>query len=124
MKNKAQIILLVVAILLLSFPLLVFAHSGRTDSNGGHTDHSTGEYHYHHGYPAHQHPNGVCPYKSNNSTMKNNYDFGDIIGIVIAVALALFCTASMWVPLVVWIYECIKKFIQSLKARHKGNDSK
>lgn len=38
------------------------AHSGRTDSNGGHTDHSTGEYHYHHGFPAHQHTNGVCPY--------------------------------------------------------------
>lgn len=37
-------------------------HSGKTDGNGGHYDHSTGEYHYHHGYPAHQHPNGVCPY--------------------------------------------------------------
>ena len=23
------------------------AHSGRTDSKGGHTDHSTGKYHYH-----------------------------------------------------------------------------
>lgn len=44
-----------------------FAHSGRTDSNGGHYDRSTGEYHYHHGYSAHQHPNGVCPYESNNS---------------------------------------------------------
>ena len=33
----------------------VFAHPGRTDSNGGHTDHSTGEYHYHHGYSAHDH---------------------------------------------------------------------
>lgn len=31
------------------------AHSGRTDSNGGHLDHSTGEYHYHHGYPEHDH---------------------------------------------------------------------
>lgn len=38
------------------------AHSGRTDANGGHWDNSTGEYHYHHGYPAHQHENGVCPY--------------------------------------------------------------
>ena len=39
------------------------AHSGRTDANGGHWDSSTGEYHYHHGYPAHQHENGVCPYE-------------------------------------------------------------
>ena len=38
------------------------AHPGRTDSQGGHTDHSTGKYHFHHGHPAHQHPDGVCPY--------------------------------------------------------------
>lgn len=38
------------------------AHSGGTDAAGGHIDHFTGEYHYHHGYPAHQHPDGVCPY--------------------------------------------------------------
>lgn len=41
---------------LLAFLLLlspaVLAHSGRTDANGGHYDRSTGEYHYHHGYPA------------------------------------------------------------------------
>lgn len=43
------------------------AHSGGTDSNGGHTNHSTGEYHYHHGYPAHQHPDGVCPYAASTS---------------------------------------------------------
>lgn len=46
-----------------------YAHPGRTDSAGGHTDKSTGEYHYHHGYPAHQHydmdGDGVpdCPYE-------------------------------------------------------------
>lgn len=38
------------------------AHSGRTDGNGGHYDRSTGEYHYHHGEPAHQHEDGMCPY--------------------------------------------------------------
>ena len=41
----------------------VLFHSGRTDEDGGHTDSSTGEYHYHHGYPAHQHPDGKCPYE-------------------------------------------------------------
>ncbi len=43
-------------------PVVSFAHSGRTDASGGHYNRSTGEYHYHHGKPAHQHPNGVCPY--------------------------------------------------------------
>lgn len=46
----------------------VSAHPGRTDANGGHYNRSTGEYHYHHGYPEHQHPNGVCPYEVSLST--------------------------------------------------------
>lgn len=48
--------------------ILVFAHGGKTDANGGHYDRSTGEYHYHHGYPAHQHTNGVCPYDYDDKT--------------------------------------------------------
>lgn len=45
------------------------AHPGRTDAQGGHRDNKNrsglGSYHYHcGGYPAHLHPNGVCPYKS------------------------------------------------------------
>lgn len=44
-----------------------FAHSGRTDSSGGHRDNRNrsglGSYHYHHGYGPHLHPNGVCPYE-------------------------------------------------------------
>ena len=43
------------------------AHSGRTDSRGGHKDNKNasglGSYHYHcGGHPAHLHENGVCPY--------------------------------------------------------------
>lgn len=38
----------------------VYAHSGRTDGAGGHN--SPSGYHYHHGYSAHQHPDGICPY--------------------------------------------------------------
>jgi len=58
--------------MLLSFH--VFAHSGRTDGNGGHTDSDTGEYHYHHGYPAHDHydidDDGDldCPYDFDDKT--------------------------------------------------------
>lgn len=60
----------VFVLLLTLFVLLVpsGAHSGRTDSQGGHTDRSTGEYHFHHGYPAHQHENGVCPYDFDDQT--------------------------------------------------------
>ena len=49
------------------------AHSGRTDSNGGHRDNRNasglGSYHYHcGGYPAHLHENGVCPYTDSASS--------------------------------------------------------
>ncbi len=39
----------VIAILTVLNSNLVYGHSGRTDSNGGHTDKSTGQYHYHNG---------------------------------------------------------------------------
>lgn len=67
---------------LLAFLLLlsptVLAHSGRTDANGGHYYRSTGEYHYHHGYPAHQHydmdGDGIidCPYDFDDQTGRNS----------------------------------------------------
>ena len=41
---------------------VTLAHSGRTDSRGGHWDAFAREYHYHHGMSAHDHPNGICPY--------------------------------------------------------------
>jgi len=47
---------------------ITFAHGGRTDSKGGHWNRSEGTYHYHHGYPEHDHPNGVCPYKQDEAT--------------------------------------------------------
>lgn len=50
----------------------VYAHPGRTDSSGGHYDRSTGEYNYHHGYPAHQHPDGVCPYNFDDKTSQSS----------------------------------------------------
>lgn len=54
---------------------IVIAHSGRTDSRGGHKDNKNksglGSYHYHcGGYPAHLHPDGKCPY--NSSSTKSN----------------------------------------------------
>ena len=75
---KISLILMSIVIIILGSCVAVFAHPGKTDSNGGHFDRSTGEYHYHHGYPAHQHENGTCPYDFDNnekSTESHNYGY-------------------------------------------------
>ena len=69
-------------IILHSVTFEVKAHPGRTDSSGGHTNRSTGEYHYHHGYSAHDHydmdGDGIidCPYdfvdKTDHSSRSSN----------------------------------------------------
>ena len=70
--------LVIFAILLFLFSVPASAHPGKTDQNGGHTDHSTGEYHYHHGYPAHDHwdmdgdGDLDCPYFFDNKTGQNS----------------------------------------------------
>jgi hypothetical protein len=51
--------------LLFIFALPAAASPGGTDGNGGHIDAATGEYHFHHGFPAHEHINGVCPLDPN-----------------------------------------------------------
>lgn len=61
-------------ILLCCFCISASAHSGGTDERGGHYDSATGEYHYHHGYPAHQHVDGECPYDFNDLTNANTED--------------------------------------------------
>ena len=67
-----QFKLAIIALLLFTFPLCALAHSGRTDSKGGHMNHSTGDYHYHHGYPEHYHTNGKCPYDFDDKTGQNS----------------------------------------------------
>ena len=54
--------------------IVVFAHGGHTDANGGHYNRSTGEYHYHHGFSAHSHydidgdGDIDCPYDFDDNT--------------------------------------------------------
>lgn len=61
-------------VLFLCFMPSAYSHPGDTDSNGGHYVKDTGEYHYHHGYPAHQHSdldgdgNLDCPYDFKDNT--------------------------------------------------------
>ncbi len=70
---KQSAVLSILSVLLITLIIPVFAHPGSLDANGGHYDRSTGEYHYHHGYSAHQHENGECPYdfKDNANTEYN-----------------------------------------------------
>ncbi|HOZ54449.1 MAG TPA: Ig-like domain-containing protein [Clostridia bacterium] len=77
MKNKKLIkkVALIMLIVFMALAKTVFAHSGRTDSSGGHKDNQNisglGSYHYHcGGNPAHLHQNGVCPYSSYTPTSK------------------------------------------------------
>ena len=46
-KKAAAFIIAVISVSVICSS--AFAHSGRTDENGGHYDYSTGEYHYHNG---------------------------------------------------------------------------
>lgn len=72
--NYRKIFISILIMLFISFYMgsVCFAHSGRTDKNGGHKDNKNasglGSYHYHcGGHPAHLHQNGVCPYSSSSS---------------------------------------------------------
>ena len=126
MNKKKLYIVIMVILMLIQVPLNIFAHSGRTDSSGGHYNRSTGEYHYHHGYKAHQHIDGICPYDNDNkeksdssenikndvviSTEKEENNFLEkICGIFI----------GFWwiiIPLVAGVYNYIKeKFMENKK---------
>ena len=65
--------------LALSFPMIGYGHSGRTDSSGGHKDNKNasglGSYHYHHGQGPHLHENGVCPYDDVSTETKNTTEY-------------------------------------------------
>lgn len=65
------VVVLFASALAFALSTTVFAHPGRTDSSGGHNDRETGEYHYHHGFEAHQHVNGKCPFDFVDMTGQN-----------------------------------------------------
>lgn len=72
--NKIKIISILLLVLsIFAIETDAYAHSGRTDSSGGHRDNKNksglGNYHYHcGGYPAHLHTNGICPYSSSSTS--------------------------------------------------------
>ena len=77
-KNKVKILsILLITLSIILIGINAYAHSGRTDSRGGHKDNKNksglGSYHYHcGGYPAHLHTNGVCPYSSSPSSSERS----------------------------------------------------
>jgi hypothetical protein len=84
-----------VAPIFLCVPSLSLAHSGRTDTAGGHYNRRTGEYHFHHGMGPHQHPGGVCPFSggstgSNHSTRSNGTNPIWYVGGAACVAYAVY----------------------------------
>jgi hypothetical protein len=80
MKKHCKVLLLCLFLLSLFLPIRAYAHAGRTGVDGGHIDSETGEYHYHHGYPAHDHNDidgdGIadCPYDFDDKT---DHEFGN-----------------------------------------------
>lgn len=74
MKVKRLLAFLAMILCAVLFAVSVFAHSGGTDDQGGHYDHDTGEYHFHHGYPAHQHYDGQCPYESVSGNTSSGFN--------------------------------------------------
>jgi hypothetical protein len=74
--------LLLAFALFLCLSVVVYAHPGSTHSDGGHFNRSTGEYHYHHGYPAHEHSDMDgdghldCPYSFDDKTDHSSNETG------------------------------------------------
>lgn len=92
--------------LALSCVTTAFAHSGRTDSSGGHKDNKNksglGYYHYHcGGYPAHLHTYGYCPYRSvfpssvKVTAEKKTLGIGEIVSISGSVYPSNSCDTSI-----------------------------
>ena len=73
--KKVSILLVIISVI--SISVNAYAHSGRTDANGGHRDNNNksglGSYHYHcGGHPPHLHNNGICPYSSETESTKSS----------------------------------------------------
>ena len=115
MKKRLAILCGICMLLMHFLPVLSSAHSGKTDGSGGHFNNSTGDYHYHHGYSAHDHwdidGDGKidCPYNfddktdhnsnnnsntntkpGNGTTQKNKEDNKIYTYIIIGIAIAFF----------------------------------
>lgn len=93
-----KVFIALILVLLFCSPI-AYAHSGGTDSNGGHWDSSSNSYHYHHGYPAHKHTNGECPYDFNDNVDSNkSHDSDDTEEILAVIVVILIISIPYWFP--------------------------
>lgn len=115
------------AILLLAFCVPSLAHSGRTDANGGHWNHATGEYHYHTGeYAGRSSSSKSSSSKSSkkaddSSSTENNIEltdkgkkkltFWDVAKPILAVHIAFF---PIVVGIYYYIFTAVIKFIKKI----------
>lgn len=132
MRKTIKVCFLLLLTLLL--PITALAHSGGTDSSGGHTDHSTGEYHYHHGYPAHDHydmdGDGVidCPYDFDDKTnetsgpnlaraSRSKITISKIIFIIFCLPAICFMLYFAYIAIVIYVFEPLAKNIKDQRRR-------
>lgn len=76
-------ILIFIFVVFIVLSLSPSAHSGGTDSAGGHYDRDSGTYHYHHGYSAHNHfdkdGDGIAEYCPYNDDAESNHGEAQIL---------------------------------------------
>lgn len=92
MKKRLKLSLLLSVYIFIISGIAVYAHSGRTDSNGGHWDRSTGTYHYHTGEYAGRSHTTYAPTPSPAPTKESNHGAvatGIIITFIVSFAYAL-----------------------------------
>ena len=133
-KRKLSIIC---ATLFCALVITAYAHSGRTDANGGHWNHSTGEYHYHTGEYAGKNSskksssstskykastksksaNKVTTKSTDNKTPEKKNDeitFWDVAKFILGVHIALF---PILIELYSSIFQSITNFFRNRKRK-------
>lgn len=140
-KQYLRLILFAVALIMFcSLTVPVLAHSGKTDDDGGHYDSETGEYHYHHGYSAHDHydmdGDGYvdCPYNfvdhtgwnsgSSGSSTKHSTDAVEQEVKTVPVLTAVLLCAAFCLALIVAILKILKISDESLRYQTRLVESK
>ncbi len=115
--------------ILLTLTLLIptSAHSGRTDSKGGHHNTFTGTYHYHHGKPAHDHYDMDgdgdldCPYQYQDSTTgRSTSDTNGFVKWLKRQSIPeLIISFVLIIPALIYIFNPVISFLTKVFSRTK-----
>ncbi len=117
----ALIAITIISFLLsLSLTVIAFAHPGRTDANGGHWDHSTGEYHYH-GKPNSSNSSGSSSSSSSGTSKSYGNNGLNATQIILIISFGAFLVAIF---VVFPLYGVISDKIHSLKESKSTSSDK